>query len=149
MQRMCFGNDQDSLRRTVEAELEKCNFKKVGEVLCQVWNELLIEKFLVVCQYFENSTMEPVPYEHSWVSKHCRILQYFLQIVKCTDGKCCGPFRTNWLRAFPNRFLSAPVQFRQDPGDPTVPPFSQVKTNQQSSRECVTYVEFTSQASQL
>ena len=103
---MCFGNDQDSLRRTVEAELEKCNFKKVGEVLCQVWNELLIEK-------------------------------------------CCGPFRTNWLRAFPNRFLSAPVQFRQDPGDPTVPPFSQVKTNQQSSRECVTYVEFTSQASQL
>ena len=70
--------------------------------------------------------MEPVAYEESWVSKHCRILQYFLQIVKCTGEKCCGPFRTNWLRIFPDRFLPAPVQFRQD-GGPTVPPVSQVK----------------------
>ena len=33
----------------------------------------------------------------------------------------------NWLRIFPDRFLPAPVQFRQD-GGPTVPPVSQVKT---------------------
>ena len=72
--------------------------------------------------------MEPVPYEDFWVSKHCCILQYFLQIVKCTENKFCGPFLTNWLRIFPNRLLPAPVQFRQDPGGPTVPPVSQVKT---------------------
>ena len=72
--------------------------------------------------------MEPVPYEESWVSKHFRILQYFLQIVKCTENKCCGPFHTNWHRIFQNRFLPALVQFRQDPGGLTVPPVSQVKT---------------------
>ena len=52
----------------------------------------MIYKFPVVCQYLENSAMEQVPYEESWVSKHCRISQYFLQIVKYTDDKWCGPF---------------------------------------------------------
>ena len=123
-----FGNHLDSQGRTIEVELEKHNFKKAGEVLCEVWNELLIDKFPVFCQYLENSAMEPVPYEESWVNKHCRILQYFLQIIKCTDDKCFGPFCTNWLRIFPNRILPASVQFRQDPGDPPVSPVSQVKT---------------------
>ena len=123
-----FGNHVDFQGRTIKVGLEKRNIKKAGEVLCKVWNELLIDKFPVVCQYLENSAMEPIPYEESWVSKHCLISQYFLQIVKCTDDKCCGPFPTNWLRIFPNRFLPAPVQFRQDPGDPTVPPVSQVGT---------------------
>ena len=72
--------------------------------------------------------MEPEPCEQSWVSKYCRISQYFLQFVRCTDDKCCSPFHANWLRIFPNRFLPAPVQFRQDPGGPTVPPVSPVKT---------------------
>ena len=122
-----FGNHLDSQRRTIDVELGKHNFKKAGEILVKVWNELLIDKFPVVCEYLENSAMEPVAYEESWVSKHCRISQYFLQVVKCTDEKCCGPFRTDWLRIFPDRFLPAPVQFRQD-GGPTVPPVSQVKT---------------------
>ena len=123
-----FGNHLDSQGRTIEVELEKHNFKKTGEVLCEVWNELLIDKFPVFCQYLENSAMEPVPYEESWVSKHCRKSQYFLQIVKCTDDKCCRPFLTNWLRIFPNRFLPAPVHFKRDPRGLTVPPVSHVKT---------------------
>ena len=57
-----FGNHLDSQGRTIEVELEKRNFKKAGKVLGEVWNELLINKFPVVCQYLENSTMEPVPY---------------------------------------------------------------------------------------
>ena len=44
-----FGNHLDSQGRTMEVELEKRNFKKAGEVLCEVWNELLIDKFPVVC----------------------------------------------------------------------------------------------------
>ena len=71
-------NHLDFQGRTIEVELEKRNFEKAGEVLGEVWNELFIDKFPVVCQYLENSTMEPVPYEESGVSKHCCILQYFL-----------------------------------------------------------------------
>ena len=123
-----FGNHLNSQGRTIEVELEKHNFKKTDEVLCKVWNKLLIDKFQVVCQYLENSAMEPVPYEESWISKHCCISQYFLQIVKCTDDKCCGPFRTNWFKIFSNRFLLVPVHFRQDPGGPTVPLVRQVQT---------------------
>ena len=72
-----FGNHLDSQGRAIEVKLEKRNFKKAGEVLGEVWNELLIDKFSMVCHYLENSTMEPAPCEESWVSKHCRILQYF------------------------------------------------------------------------
>ena len=97
-----FGNHVDFQERSIKVGLEKRNIKKAGEVLCKVWNELLIDKFPVVCQYLENSAMEPIPYEESWVSKHCLISQYFLQIVKCTDDKCCGPFRTNWFKIFSN-----------------------------------------------
>ena len=44
-----FGNHLDSQGRTIEVELEKRNFKETGEVLCEVWNELLIDEFPVVC----------------------------------------------------------------------------------------------------
>ena len=56
-----FGNHLDSQGRTIEVKLVRCNFKKAGKVLCQVWNDLLIDKFPVVCPYLGNSAMEPIP----------------------------------------------------------------------------------------
>lgn len=67
------------------------------------------------------------PYDQGWVSRHCRISQCFLQIIKCTDDKCCSSFQTKWLKFFPDWFLPAPVLIRQDPGDHTVPPPNQTK----------------------
>ena len=122
-----FGNHLDSQRRTTNLELEKQNFRKAGEVLADLWNELILDKFPVFCQYLENSKKEPLPINERWVSKHCRISQYFLQIVKCADIQCCNPFRTNWLKIFPDRFLPAPVPVRQDLGGPIVPSANQSK----------------------
>ena len=55
-----FGNHLDSQRRTVDVDLEKKNFKRVGEVLTEVWNELVIDNCSVTCEYMESSTIEPV-----------------------------------------------------------------------------------------
>ena len=74
-----FGTLLDSQRRTVDLELEKRNFKKAGEVLAKVWNELMIDNFSVICKYFVDVSVGAVPYDEGWVSRHCRISQYFLK----------------------------------------------------------------------
>lgn len=74
-----FGTLLDSQRRTVDLELEKRNFKKAGEVLAKAWNELMIDNFSVICKYFVDVSVGAVPYDEGWVSRHCRISQYFLK----------------------------------------------------------------------
>ena len=59
-----------------------------------------------------------------------RISQRFLQIVKCTDEKCCDPFQKNWFNVFPGRFLPTPVQFRHSTGGPTDPFGTQAKSTE-------------------
>ena len=102
----------------------------MGEVLAEVWNMLVMVTvwWLVNTWRVLRGKSYPVAYEEQWVTKHCRISQYFLQILKCTDEKCCDPFWTNWLDVFPCRFLLAPVQFRQSTGGPTVPLSPQAKS---------------------
>ena len=89
----------------------------------------MIDNFPVICEYLEYASMGAVPYDEGWVSRHCCISQCFLQIIKCTDDKCCSLFQTKWLRIFPNQFLPALVQIRQDPGGPTVPLPNQIKSS--------------------
>ena len=47
--------------------------------------------------------------------------------MKCADIQCCNPFRTNWLKIFPDRFLPVPVPVRPDLGGPIVPSANQSK----------------------
>ena len=111
-----FGNHLDSPRRTVGVDLEKNNSERAEKVLAEVWNELVIDNCSVTCEYVEKLPIKPVAYEEQWVTKDCPVSQYFLQIVKCTNEKCCDPFRTN----FPGQLLPATVQFRQNSGGPAV-----------------------------
>ena len=51
-----------------------------GETLAGVWSELVFDDFPVVAEYVENASVESVPLEQSWVSRHCRTSQYLLQV---------------------------------------------------------------------
>ena len=124
-----FGLHLDFHRWRVDLELEKQSFEKAGEVLAEVWNELMIDNFPVLCEYLEDISMGTVPYDDSWVNRHCCTWQYFLQIIKFTDGKCCGSSQTNWLRIFLDRFVPTPFQVRHDPGGPIVPPSNHAKSS--------------------
>ena len=114
-----FGTHLDLSRKTTDVNLEKCNFKAAGEILAQIW-EVVLDKFPVVAEYVENFWMK------EWISVHCRISQYLLQIVKCNDLECCGNFRTTWP-FFPSHFLPGPIPVRQIPEGPVVPNVNDVK----------------------
>ena len=44
-----------------------------------------------------------------WKACHVRQSQYFLQIVKCTDPRCCSNFQSSYLKVAPKRFLPPPL----------------------------------------
>ena len=116
------GTHLDSQRRTTDVELGNQNFKAAGHILAEIWNEVVLDKFPVVSEYVENV------YDERWVTAHCRISQYLIQIVKCTKWECCGEFRTTWIRIFPYRFLPAPVPLRQLYEGPVVPKVNDAKS---------------------
>ena len=103
-----FDTQLDSPRKTTDVNLEKRNFKAAGEILAQIWEEVVLDKFPVVAEYVENAATNPVDLDEKWISVHCRISQYLLQIVKCNDLKCCGKFRTTCPSVFPTPFFTRP-----------------------------------------
>ena len=48
-----------------------------------------------------------------WCAMHVLQTQYTLQIVRCNSIECCGPWRSNYVRIFPHRFLPSPVPFER------------------------------------
>lgn len=115
------GTHLDSRQRTIDTELEKANFKKAGEILSEVWSNLVLDGHPVVAEYVEQKDISPAELNEMWMSHHIRTSQYFLQIIKCGRSNCCSPMRSSWKSVFPNRFLPAPVQVRKNEGGPTVP----------------------------
>ena len=103
-----FDTQLDSPRKTTDVNLEKRNFKAAGEILAQIWEEVVLDKFPVVAEYVENAATNPVDLDEKWISVHCRISQYLLQIVKYNDLKCCGKFRTTCPSVFPTPFFTRP-----------------------------------------
>lgn len=107
------GTHLDAQRRTVDKELEKKNFAYAGNVLSEIWSELEINNFKTYASYVdpEDSDIEcPEEPSQEWISIHCRISQYVLQIVKCENKKCCKKFRSDWLSVVPNHFMPPPIR---------------------------------------
>ena len=109
-------------------DLEKANFKKAGEILAEVWSELVIDNHPVVATYVEDKEMEPSSPSEIWMSLHVLSSQYFLQIVKCDNINCCGPTRSCWKKVIPKRFLPPPAIIRKDVDGPSVPNPADVKS---------------------
>ena len=87
----------------------------------------MLDNFPVFCEYANDASLISVPVDEKWVASHCRISQYFLQIVKCSDIACCGELRIKWSSVFPNRFFPAPLQFRISSVGPIVLCASDIK----------------------
>ena len=126
-----FGTHLDSSRRTVDSELERRNFMAAGKILAEIWENVVLDNFPIVAEYQENATNDHFDIDEKWVSVHCRISQYLLQIVRCTEHECCGDFRSTWGTVFPARFLPPPIPVRQIAGGPTVPSTTDVKASDQ------------------
>ena len=57
----------------------------------------------------DEADQEVIKKSKEWKSKHVSESQYFLQIIKCKDSKCCNPFRSGYLKVVKDKFLPPPV----------------------------------------
>ena len=48
-----------------------------------------------------------------WCATHVLQTQYTIQIIRCNNPSCCSPWRSNYNRVFPHRFLPPPVPFHR------------------------------------
>ncbi|KAL4721037.1 hypothetical protein ACJJTC_012456 [Scirpophaga incertulas] len=120
-----YGTHLDEQGRTKDHDLEKMNFQKAGEVLTEVWNNMVIDGHDVVAEYLEpDDTAESfVPDLPSlqWYSEHVRESQYLLQVVKCDDHACCGDLRSSLRSILPERFVIPPYPILQSSSGLCIP----------------------------
>lgn len=112
-----FGNHLNSQRRTIDDELEKKNFQFAGEVLSEIWSEMIIDKYPVISQYISPESSEIsekiIEKDQHWFSIHVRTSQYMTQIVKCDDLTCCSTPRSSIFKILKTRFLPSPIPLHQ------------------------------------
>ena len=105
-----FGNHLDAKFVMVDKDLELKNFEYAGRTLAEIWSGLLIEGNPAVAEFIEDDAPVIVGTKsEEWKACHVRQSQYFLQIVKCTDPKCCSSFQSSYLKVVPKRFLPPPL----------------------------------------
>ena len=105
-----FGNHLDAKGVTVDEDLELKNFEYAGRTLAEIWSGLVIDGNPVIAEFIEDDA--PVilgTKSEEWKACHVRQSQYFLQIVKCKDPKCCSSFQSSYLKVVPQRFLPPPL----------------------------------------
>ena len=76
------------VKKNINKDLELKNFAAAGEVLAEIWSNMVIDGHPVQAEYIQPKeiTSKELPDMH-WYSNHVRESQYFLQIVKCDDNK--------------------------------------------------------------
>ena len=81
--------------------MEISDFNVAGEILMNVWEEVVLDKFSIVVEYFENSRKDSVEVDEKWVLRTAEFCSYLLQIIRCADLPCCGDFQSTWKFIFP------------------------------------------------
>lgn len=76
------GSHLNPREETVNAELEKNNFKVAENILCQITGELVLDGKPATAEYVENESIEKDEYDAHWVFKHYRISHYMLQVIR-------------------------------------------------------------------
>ena len=109
-----FGTHLDHNGKTIDDKLERKNFDYAGNVLADIWSSMMIDSHPVKAVYISDEKLtSPSEINSVWYSNHVRESQYFLQIVKCTNTKCCGTFKSSLLKILPDRFLPPPIKIKQ------------------------------------
>lgn len=113
-----FGSHLDSSGKTIDIDLEIKNFDKAGNILAEIWSNILFDTHPVVAEYISPlngklNEKDIISKDDHWIAQHVRSIQYLLQIVKCNDNNCCSPMRSNLSNILPNRFVQAPMPILQ------------------------------------
>ncbi|BFZ21940.1 hypothetical protein BsWGS_24979 [Bradybaena similaris] len=109
-----YGNHLNERGVSIDADLEKKNFKFAGITLAEIWSQLIVDTFSTVAEFIDPTESELLENQllfkdHKWYDIHVRTSQYFTQIVKCTDNKCCSKPRSSYFSVVTERFLPPPL----------------------------------------
>lgn len=78
-----FGTHLNSSGKVINKDLEKKNFEYAGEILAEIWGNMVIDGYPVTAKYIspdEEQFSEPWSPTHPWYIKHVKESQYFLQV---------------------------------------------------------------------
>ncbi|XP_072036005.1 uncharacterized protein [Amphiura filiformis] len=134
-----FTSHLDEHGHCIDDTLEKENFKAAGETLSEVWSEASFESHPIIAKYVEPSDepegrrWEGVNHDERWKAEHVRQSQYCLQIVRCDNDVCCGPWRSNLKGILSERFVPPPIPFMQGDNGPEAPEPNQLGSAQYGS----------------
>ena len=101
--------------KTVDEQLEMRNFEAAGNVLCEIWEKLVIDGYPVIAEYIKDEVKdETKEFEVSAMfrSQHLLETQYMTILLKCDNPECCRPLRTNIDVFFPHRRIPALIPIR-------------------------------------
>lgn len=116
-----FGNHLDGKVKTTDCDLEMKNFANAGQILAEIWSATIIDGEAVVAEYIPPSDnpieqiTNPIEDNSTWYFTHVQESQYFLQVIKCGDGHCCNPPRSDLRKILPKGFMPAPLKLRCEP----------------------------------
>jgi hypothetical protein len=127
-----FGRHLDGQGNTIDTELEKRNFEFAGRALAEVWSQVNIDGFSTFAEYIDPESSELddeilLKKDEQWFCVHVRTSQYFTQIVKCMDTKCCMKPRSSYFSVITDRFLPPPIPLDQSSDG--------LKANERADRE--------------
>ena len=103
-----FGSHLNKSGETVDEDLEKKNFKAAGDILAEVWNNLVIDNYGVKAEFIEEPCKDETlkftvtPY---YRSRHILETRYMTVYLKCDDLACCSKPRTTVASFFPGSQL--------------------------------------------
>ena len=96
--------------KTIDDDLELRNFEAAGEVLAEVWSNLVIDDHAVKAEYVSMKPTEDITgfyVSASFKSRHLITTQYMTVALRCDDQECCLPSRTIINKFFPGRRVPA------------------------------------------
>jgi hypothetical protein len=113
-----YGSHLDSQGRTINEDMERTNFKFAGETLAEIWSHVIVDQFPTVAEYINPDKSELdaaglISKDQEWFDNHVRTSQYFTQIVKCQDIKCCDKVRSSYFNVLPSRFFPPSITINQ------------------------------------
>ena len=90
-----YGSHLNDQGQTIDTNLEKKNFAFAGSTLAEIWSQIVVDSHPILAEYVDPELSELKPEnlqlkDPIWFAAHVRTSQYFTQIVKCNDTRCCS-----------------------------------------------------------
>ena len=106
---------------TIDEDLEKNNFKAAGEILSEIWSNLVIDSHAVVAEFIDtppdDKTLE-YKVTALFRSRHVFETRYMTVYLKCDDLSCCSKPKTAVASYFPGRRIPPLTPIQQTSSGP-------------------------------